>query len=117
MKVFKLAGYVALGAVALVLSGNAEAKKFYKMSTISLPTPFAINTTFVKLVQKYNPDIEIQVTASGAAPRHALDASKGKTDFLMGAPAIQFLMSKQIAMFKKVKNSKELSQNLRTIFN
>jgi len=117
VKTLKLAGYVALGAVALVLSGNVEAKKFYKMSTISLPTPFAINTTFVKLVQKYNPDIEIQVTASGAAPRHALDASKGKTDFLMGAPSIQFLMSKQIAMFKKVKDSKELSQNLRAIFN
>ena len=32
-------------AFAITL-GTAQAKDFYKMSTISLPTPFAINTTF-----------------------------------------------------------------------
>lgn len=117
MRYVNIAGSLAISALILVAVTNAEAKKFYKMSTISVPTPFAINTTFVKIVQKYNPDIEIQVTASGAAPRHALDAAKEKTDFLMGAPSIQFLMSKQLAMFKKVKNAKELSKNLRAVFN
>ncbi len=108
---------LAIAALAAGLVGGAHAKEFYRMSTISLPTPFAINTTFAKLVQKYNPDIEIQVNATGAAPRHALDAARGKTDFLMGAPALHHLMSHGKAMFAKVKNAKELAGNLRAVFN
>ena len=108
---------LAIAALAAGLAGGAQAKEFYRMSTISLPTPFTINTTFAKLVQKYNPDIEIQVNATGAAPRHALDAARGKTDFLMGAPALHFLMSNGKAMFAKVKDAKELSKNLRAVFN
>ena len=104
-------------ALAAALAVGAEAKDFYRMSTISLPTPFAINTTFAKLVQKYNPDIEIQINATGAAPRHALDAARGKTDFLMGAPSVHHLMRTGRAMFKKVENAKELSGNLRAVFN
>ena len=103
-------------AVAMTL-GTAQAKDFYKMSTISLPTPFASTTTVAKIGQKYNPDIEIQVNATGKAPRHALDAARGKTDFLMGAPSLHHLMSNGKAMFKKVKGAKELSQNLRAVFN
>ncbi len=116
-KLTKLTAVGLLGAATLGFSASAGAKDFYKMSTISLPTPFAINTTFVKIVQKYNPGIEIQVNATGAAPRHALDAANGKTDFLMGAPSLHHLMSKGLAMFKKVKNAKELSKNLRAVFN
>ncbi len=104
-------------ALAVGLTSAAQAKDFYRMSTISLPTPFVINTTFAKLVQKYNPGIEIQVNATGAAPRHALDGARGKTDFMMGAPALHHLMSTGRAMFAKVKNAKELSQNLRSMFN
>ncbi len=115
---FTKLGALALATIAMAGFGaTAGAKDFYKMSTINVPTPFALNTTFVKIVQKYNPNIEIQVNATGAAPRHAMDAANGKTDFLMGAPSLHHLMSKGMAMFKKVKNSKELSQNLRAIFN
>ncbi len=108
---------LAIATLAAGLAGGAQAKEFYRMSTISLPTPFTINTTFAKLIQKYNPDIEIQVNATGAAPRHALDAARGKTDFLMGAPGLHFLMSNGKAMFAKVKDAKELSNNLRAVFN
>jgi uncharacterized protein len=97
--------------------GSVEAKDFYKMSTISLPTPFALNATFAKIAQKYNKGIEIQVNATGAAPRHALDAANGKTDFFFSAPTLMFFMSKGMAMFKKVKNAPELAKNLRSIFN
>ena len=110
-------GIAVVAAAAMGLAGGAAAKDFYRMSTISLPTPFAINTTFVKLVQKYDPDIEIQVNATGAAPRHALDAARGKTDFIMSAPSLHHLMSNGKAMFAKVKDAKELSGNLRAMFN
>ena len=82
--------FVAVTAAAIMCVSGAEAKDFYKMSTISLPTPFAINTTFAKIVQKYNKDIEIQVNATGAAPRHALDAANGKTDLFFGAPSLMW---------------------------
>ncbi len=108
---------VLLAALSAGLANGVQAKDFYRMSTISLPTPFAINTTFAKLVQKYNPDIEIQVNATGGAPRHALDAARGKTDFFMGAPALHNLMVNGKAMFAKLKKAKELSGNLRAIFN
>ena len=104
-------------AMAIVSLGGAQAKDFYKMSTISLPTAFAIHTTFAKVVQKYNPEIEIQVNATGKATRHALDAARGKTDLLMGAPALHHLMSKGKKMFAKVKNAKSLAHNLRAVFN
>ena len=44
----------AIAAVAVLALGvgNAQSKEFYKMSTIALSTPFAINTTFVKIIQK-----------------------------------------------------------------
>jgi hypothetical protein len=79
---FKKIKGIALVAVsaALISIGGVQAKDFYKMSTIALATPFALNTTFAKIVQKYNKNIEIQVNATGAAPRHALDAANGKTD-------------------------------------
>ena len=46
-----------------------------------------------------------------------MDAARGKTDFLMGAPALHFLMSNGKAMFAKVKDAKQLSGNLRAMFN
>jgi uncharacterized protein len=104
-------------AITLIVIGGAQAKDFYKMSTISLPTPFALNATFAKIVMKYNKGVEVQVNATGAAPRHALDAANGKTDFFFGAPSLMFLMSKGKAMFKKVKNAPELAKNIRSIFN
>ena len=114
----KMTAKVVAGvAASFIFIGTAQAKDFYKMSTISLPTPFAINTTFAKIVQKYNKDIEIQVNATGAAPRHALDAANGKTDLFFGAPSLMFIMSKGMAMYKKVKNAPELQKNLRLIFN
>ncbi len=108
---------VVAGVGVAGLTGSASAKDFYKMSTVNLPTPFALNTTFAKIIQKYNPDIEIQVNATGIAPRHAMDAAQGKIDFFFTAPSLFHLMSNGKAMFKKVKNAKEMSQNLRTIFN
>ena len=112
----KLLYVVAAAIIASTQTNASQAKDFYKMSTISIPTPFALNTTFAKIVQKYNKDIEIQVNATGAAPRHALDAANGKTDLFFGAPSLMFLMTKGKAMFAKVKNAPELANNIRAIF-
>ena len=112
---FKKNFLIAVTCLVMCLA-SAQAKDFYKMSSINSPTPFAINTTFAKIVQKYNKDIEIQINSTGAAPRHALDAANGKTDLFFAAPSLMMLMSKGKAMFAKVKNAPKLANNLRTIF-
>ncbi len=111
---------IVIVAISLAFGFNftVSAKEFYKLSSLAPgATPYVVNTTFVKIVQKYNPDIEIQVNATGAATRHALDAANGKIHFYMAAPILHFFMSKQLAMYKKVKKAPELSKNLRTMFN
>jgi TRAP transporter TAXI family solute receptor len=105
-----------IAIVAVMSIGSVDAKDFYKMSSINLPTAFAVNTTFAKIVMKYNKDIEFQINSTGTAPRHALDAANGKIDFFFSAPSLSFLMSKGKAMFKKVKNAPELSKNIRMVF-
>lgn len=110
--------YTAASLIALGAASAGQAKQFYKLSSLAPgATPYVVNTTFVKVIQKYNPDIEIQVNATGAATRHALDAARGKIQFFMAPPIIHFLMTKKLAMFKKVKDAPELAKNLRTIFN
>ncbi len=114
----KGSGLALAVALALAFTATAQAKEFYKLSSLAPgATPYVVNTTFVKIIQKYNPDIEIQVNATGAATRHALDAANGKIQFFMAAPILQFFMSKRLAMYKKVKNAPELAKKLRTLFN
>jgi uncharacterized protein len=109
---------VLICAASLTIAGGAGAQQFYKLSSLAPgATPYVVNTTFAKIVNKYVPGVEIQVTATGSATRHALDAARGKIDFFMSAPVLQFFMSKRLAMYKKVKDAPELAKNLRTIFN
>ncbi len=113
----KTIGLAAAVALAASFATTAQAQKTYKFASLAMGTPFAINTTFAKIVQKYNPDIKIQLNATGIAPRHALDTANGKTDLFMAAPILHFFMSKNLAMFKKVKNAPQLANKLRALFN
>ncbi len=57
---------IVIVAISLAFRFNftVSAKEFYKLSSLAPgATPFVVNTTFVKIVQKYNPDIEIQAGA------------------------------------------------------
>lgn len=108
----------AIAAAAFVASpAMAQKQKFYKFSSIALSTPYVVNTTFAKIIQKHNPDIKLQINATGIAPRHALDVATGKVHFYMATPALHHLMSKGLAMYKKNKKAPELSKNLRAMFN
>ena len=61
MLLFGMKSRIIAGVAAAVICISSANAKDYKMSTISLPTPFALNTTFAKIVQKYNKDIKIQI--------------------------------------------------------
>lgn len=105
-------------AAMLALAASAEAKDFYKMSTLGPgSSPYVVMTTFAKIANQYLPGQEIQVNATGAATRHAVDAAKGKIDLFMSAPAVHHFMTKRIAMYKKMKDAPELAKNLRGVLN
>lgn len=103
---------------ALSYGTTANAKEFYKMSTLAPgSSAFLVMSTFADIVNKSDPNTEIQVNATGAATRHAIEAGRGEIDFFMSAPSVHVLMQRGVAMYAKVEDAPELSKNLRTIFN
>ena len=112
---------IACGALALGISGlalSAEAKDFYKMSTLGPgSTPYVVMTTFAKIANENVKDTEIQVNATGVATRHALDAARGKIDFFMSAESLNHFMKNGLAMYKKTKDAPKLFKNLRSMIN
>lgn len=114
----RIAARLAALAIALVLAGGAEAKQFYKMSTLGPgSSPYVVMTAFAKIINEYLPDMEIQVNATGSATRHAVDAAKGKIDLFMSAPSVHHFMTNRLAMYKKLAEAPELAKNLRGILN
>lgn len=112
-----IVGLATIGLVTLA-QGPASAKQFYKMSTLGPgSSPYVVMTTFAKIANKYVPDQEIQVNATGVATRHALDAARGKLDLFMSAASVHHFMSKGIAMYAKVEEAPELSKNIRGVLN
>ncbi len=112
-----LTAMTAAGLVPL-LPGGLSAKTFYRLSTLGPgTTPNLVMTTFATLVNKALPEHEIQVNATGAATKHALEVAAGKTDFFMSSPTLMYLMSNGKAMYKKIEQAPDLAQNVRTLFN
>ncbi len=112
-----LAGGLAVLGMA-GLATQAQAKDFYKMSTLGPgSTPYVVMSTFAKIVNTNVKDTEIQVNATGVATRHALDAARGKIDFFMSAESLNHFMKNGLAMYKKVKDAPKLFANLRSIVN
>jgi hypothetical protein len=108
----------AAGAVAatLGLGATAQAKTFYKMSTLGPgSSPYLVMTTFANIINKKVPDTEIQVNATGVATRHAVEAARGDIDLFMTAPILYDFLRDRKAMYKKVEDGPELVKNLRSI--
>jgi uncharacterized protein len=112
-----------LAAAALLLAllpsqaPPARGAEFYKMSTLGPgTTPYVISTAMAQIAKKYV-GLEIQINATGAATRHAIDAARGNTDFFMSAPSVQHFMVNKLAMYKDLADAPELAKKLRGMFN
>ena len=108
----------AIAALAMSFSApQVSAAETYRLSSLGPgTTPYMVMTNFANTVNKSSDDYSIVVNATGAATKHALDVAKGKTHFSMTTPVLYSLMNKQAAMYKKISNAKELSENLRSLF-
>lgn len=117
MASFRKAIAAIIGFAVLVWATSAGAKDFYRLATLGPgSSPYLVMSTFARLVNEELPDVEIQVNATGAATQHAIEAAKGKLDFFMWSASVQDFMSKGTAMYAKIPQAPELSQNLRAVF-
>ena len=113
----KLATIAAIAAAGAICAAGAQAQQKFTLG--SLPpgtTPFIVNTSWIQAVNKYVPDAEVRISATGPALRHQLMASEGKMDFFMYGVLGYHLMYKQIGPFKKITDGPARSQKLATIF-
>jgi TRAP transporter TAXI family solute receptor len=114
----RLARTLALAAVtAALVAPPAAATDYVKMSTLGPgSSPNLVMTTFATIVnQKTKGAIEVQVNATGAATKHAIEAAEGKIDLFMYSPLVQSFMMQKKAMYEKVENAPELAKKLRAL--
>jgi len=108
----------AAAAAAAFAAPPAGAVEYVKMSTLGPgSSPNLVMTTFATMVnQKSGGKIEIQVNATGAATKHALEAAQGKIDLYMYSPLVHSFMMQKKAMYTKIDDAPALSKKLRALF-
>lgn len=109
---------VAAFAVTVTLAvPSAGATEYVKMSTLGPgSSPNLVMTTFATIVnQKSGGAIEVQVNATGAATKHAIEAAQGKIDLYMFSPLVHSFMTQKKAMYAKVENAPQLAKKLRGV--
>jgi TRAP transporter TAXI family solute receptor len=119
MKPHRLGRTVGAAALAAGLAAQpVHAVEYVKMSTLGPgSSPNLVMTTFATIVnQKSGGAIEVQVNATGAATKHALEAAQGKIDLFMFSPLVHSFMSQKRAMYAKVADAPALSHKIRALF-
>lgn len=113
---YKTLGVAAVAAAFAVQP--AAATEYVKMSTLGPgSSPNLVMTTFATIVnQKSGGKIEVQVNATGAATKHAVEAAQGKVDLYMYSPLVHSFMQGKKAMYAKMNDAPELAKKLRAIF-
>lgn len=112
-----LLGAGLLGAT--LLAGSAvQAAENLRMSTLGPGTsPYIVMNTFATIVNEALDDYDIQVNATGAATRHAVETAQDRSQFSMSAPDIYQMMAAETGPYSEAKGVGALAGNLRTVFN
>lgn len=104
---------------ATLLAGSAaQAAENLRMSTLGPGTsPYIVMNTFATIVNEALDDYAIQVNATGAATRHAVETAQGRSDFFMSSPNLYHMMATETGPYSEAKGVGALAENLRTVFN
>lgn len=109
--------FYAVLAALLLLTGTAAAKTNIRMQAPPPgSTPYIIEVGIQTLLQRHLP-VSIELTASKASTRSALDAARNQTDLYLSGPAISYFMSKGTSLYSGIKDAPKLYKNLRSILN
>lgn len=114
-----LKGFLIGGAVvaSIILAGQASADTNIRMEAPSAgSSPYVLEVALQSVWQKYLP-VKVNLTASMASTRSALNASKGQVDFYLSAPSINSYMKNGSHMFSGISDARDLYKNLRSVFN
>ena len=105
-------------SLSMAIGATADAKdKRYSLGSLAEgTTPFLVNTAWANAVNKYVKGHKIQVSAVGAATRHAFLVTNGKMDFTMWAPVQYNLMFRQIGPYRKLKDGPDRVDKLSSLF-
>ena len=110
---------IVLAVVSALFFGVAtvQAKDFYKMGTLQPGTsPYLTMSTMATIINQNMESVEIQINATGAATKHAIDAGRGKLDIHMTSPVIHEFLIQGKAMYSKIKDHKEIADDARLMF-
>ncbi len=114
----KTLGFAATLAMSLAVSTQASAAENLRMSTLGPGTsPYVVMNTFANIINEKLPEYSIQVNATGAATRHAVETAMDKSQFFMSSPSLHHLMQTETGPFAKAKGVGKQSEKLRAIFN
>ncbi|MEE9429111.1 MAG: TAXI family TRAP transporter solute-binding subunit [Paracoccaceae bacterium] len=108
MKIWKVA------AIAAGLAIPAQAEEI-KMATIAPGTSAYLTMTTMATIVNQAGEHNISVDATGAATKHQVQLAQGQLDLAMTSPTIFWLMQNGKAMYQKLEEAPELSENLRLI--
>lgn len=97
------------------LAGTAMAQdKTLRMATIDPSLGAAITmSTFANIVNENVENIEVEVSAGGAATLHQLEVGRGNLDLSMTSPVIYNLMAGGKVMYQKEADAPEAAENYR----
>lgn len=111
-------GVLALSAAALSFGASlSHGAQNLRLSTLGPGSaPYVVMTTFANIVNEHVPDYRIQVNATGAATRHAVETAQGRSEFCLNTPHQYDMMVKGVGPYANVPKSGELSKNLRSVF-
>ncbi|MFP7673447.1 TAXI family TRAP transporter solute-binding subunit [Marivita sp. S0852] len=104
-------------AMAIYSASDRAMADTYKVKSLAPGlTPFVVNSAITKVVNTHANDVTFQLSATGTATRHMLDAARGEVDFLFGSPTINWMMVNRLGPYRDVADAPELEQQVGMIF-
>ena len=104
-------------SIAIAINFTAHAQEStLRMATIAPSLGAAITmATFANLVTENLDNVEIEVSAGGAATLHMLEVARGNLELSMTSPVVYNLMAAGKAMYAKEPEAPKLSENLQLL--
>lgn len=104
--------------MALALSTSTLATEHLRLSTLGPGTsPYIVMNTFATLVNDQVEGYQVQVNATGAATRHAVETAQGRSDFFMSSPNLFHMLATETGPYRSVAGVGRFADKLRTVFN
>ncbi|GGO79873.1 C4-dicarboxylate ABC transporter substrate-binding protein [Marinobacterium nitratireducens] len=114
----KALGLIAAAALSAMTVVPASATENFRLSTLGPGTsPYVVMNTFANIVNEKLPEYSIEVNATGAATRHAIETAMGRSQFFMSSPNLYHLMETESGPFAKSKGAAKQAEKLRALFN